>query len=88
MRRGTHEKNLRVASDIDPVCGLTLPAGASGAGSWGGVTVSTGDKTTAAIQSDGSLWMWGSNKDGQLGNNGVEMPIIPMMETILFRRSR
>ena len=51
--------------------GLTLPVGASGAGSWGGVTVSTGDKTTAAIQSDGSLWMGGSNKDGQLGNNGA-----------------
>ena len=52
--------------------GLTLPAGASGAGIRGsGATVSTGDKTTAAIQSDGSLWMWGSNKDGQLGNNGV-----------------
>ena len=52
--------------------GLTLPAGAIGAGSREDrATVSTGDKTTAAVQSDGTLWMWGSNKDEQLGNSGA-----------------
>lgn len=29
-----------------------------------------GNMFTAAIQSDGSLWMWGANTYGQLGNGG------------------
>ena len=37
----------------------------SGAGKW--QSVSTGSNTTAAIGSDGSLWMWGANRSGQLG---------------------
>lgn len=35
------------------------------------VSVSCGDGYTAAIKTDGSLWMWGANSDMQLGNNGV-----------------
>lgn len=35
------------------------------------VAVSCGWKNTAAIKSDGSLWIWGTNGDGQLGNGGV-----------------
>ncbi|HOZ76217.1 MAG TPA: hypothetical protein PLS51_11400 [Flavobacterium sp.] len=31
-------------------------------------TVSAGEEHTAAIRSDGSLWTWGSNEWGQLGN--------------------
>lgn len=34
-------------------------------------SVSCGDGYTAAIKTDGSLWMWGANNDMQLGNNGV-----------------
>lgn len=34
-------------------------------------SVSCGDSYTAAIKTDGSLWMWGANNDMQLGNNGV-----------------
>lgn len=30
--------------------------------------VSCGDNHTAAIKTDGSLWMWGWNSDGQIGN--------------------
>ena len=32
--------------------------------------VSCGGDCTAAIKTDGSLWMWGSNEYGQLGNDG------------------
>lgn len=35
------------------------------------VAVSCGWKNTAAIRSDGSLWIWGTNSSGQLGNGGV-----------------
>lgn len=33
--------------------------------------VSCGGNHTAAIKTDGSLWMWGGNSHGQLGNGGV-----------------
>lgn len=33
------------------------------------VSVSCGDRNTAAITSDGTLWMWGYNKFGQVGND-------------------
>lgn len=35
------------------------------------VAVSCGYHFTAAIKSDGSLWTWGNNSRGQLGNDGV-----------------
>lgn len=34
------------------------------------VAVSCGDEHTAAIDTNGSLWMWGENEKGQLGNGG------------------
>ena len=36
----------------------------------GVVAVSCGDNYTAAIKTDGTLWMWGFNSYGQLGNGG------------------
>jgi len=37
----------------------------------GWVFVSAGSANTAAIKNDGSLWMWGLNDNGYLGNNTI-----------------
>lgn len=40
--------------------------------------VSCGGSHTAAIDENGSLWMWGWNKGGQLGNDGTTNSNIPV----------
>ena len=42
-----------------------------GTSSW--VSVSTGAQTMAALRSDYSLWMWGNNESGQIGDNTVSI---------------
>ena len=37
--------------------------------SWGGATISVGSQYTVARKSDGTLWSWGLNANGQLGHN-------------------
>jgi len=41
-------------------------------------TVSAGYLTTAAIKTDSSLWMWGSNSNGELANNSVNARSSPI----------
>ena len=37
--------------------------------SWGGATISVGSQYTVARKSDGTVWSWGLNANGQLGHN-------------------
>ena len=40
--------------------------------------VNCGDRHTAAIKTDGTLWTWGFGRDGQLGNNSTINRSIPV----------
>ena len=42
--------------------------------------VSAGQAHTAAIKTDGTLWSWGLNDEGQLGNNTTTQQITPVQE--------
>jgi len=41
----------------------------TGGNTW--TEISCGDGSSAAIKTDGSLWLWGANSDGRLGDNTV-----------------
>ena len=40
--------------------------------------ISSGDYNTAAIKTDGSLWLWGDNSYGQLGDNTASSKLSPV----------
>ena len=41
-------------------------------------TISTGAKHTMAVKKDGSLWAWGINENGQLGDGTVQTRLFPV----------
>ena len=43
----------------------------SGGTNWKQVSASNGGKHVSAIKTDGTLWLWGSNENGRLGDNTV-----------------
>ena len=47
------------------------------------VQVALGDMHSAAIKADGTLWMWGYNGYGQLGNGTTTESLVPMQVTAL-----
>jgi alpha-tubulin suppressor-like RCC1 family protein len=69
--------------------GLMAPASAYDCG---GLTktsnaISCGDGWSAAVQSDGSLWTWGLNRDGVLGNGGVGNSVSTEYENVPIQSS-
>jgi alpha-tubulin suppressor-like RCC1 family protein len=55
---------------------ITLTATASAANDW--IAVSAGDAHTLALKTDGSLWAWGDNFVGQLGDGSTTPQILPI----------
>ena len=51
---------------------------ASGAFLSGVVGIAAGDSHSLAVRSDGTVWAWGSNSSGQLGNNSVANASAPV----------
>jgi alpha-tubulin suppressor-like RCC1 family protein len=51
---------------------------ATGATDW--VTVTAGDYHTVGVKSDGTLWAWGSNGSGQLGDGTTTDRLTPVQE--------
>ncbi|HQJ37639.1 MAG TPA: RCC1 repeat-containing protein, partial [Bacillota bacterium] len=37
------------------------------------IEIAAGDSHSMALKNDGTLWVWGMNKSGQLGNGGADM---------------
>jgi len=66
-RIGTNVQILNYSSPVQTVSGGT---------NWKLVTC--GSYHTAAIKTDGTLWTWGNNGSGQLGNNSITMVSSPI----------
>jgi alpha-tubulin suppressor-like RCC1 family protein len=47
----------------------------------GVITITAGQSHTIALKSDGTVWDWGHNSNGQLGNNSTTDSHVPI-ETV------
>ena len=47
------------------------------------VSISSGNGHVAALRSNGTVWCWGSNSNGQLGNNTITDSLVPIQVTSL-----
>lgn len=65
---GKTGRNLSTGSTL-------VPTQVSGGGSW--LSLSTGVNHSCAIKTDNSLWCWGSNSTGQLGDNSITQRLVP-----------
>ena len=78
------KKLLSLVLALGLCLGLAVPAAANNMASPGGmatVSMSNAFSFSAAIDENGSLWMWGDNSYGQLGNgtlNGSNIPVKTM----------
>jgi alpha-tubulin suppressor-like RCC1 family protein len=54
---------------------ITVTSPAAPVNEW--FAVSSGDAHTLALQSDGSLWAWGDNSAGQLGDGTIDSRLVP-----------
>ena len=63
---------------VTPVL-IAVPAGAAPATTWG--QLSTNQRHTLALRSDGSLWAWGENASGVIGDNSTTNRLTPTAVT-------
>jgi alpha-tubulin suppressor-like RCC1 family protein len=49
----------------------------SGGNNWKSISLSTGTPHAVAIKTDGTLWSWGRNADGQVGVSGTTEQLFP-----------
>lgn len=67
--------NNSITNQLAPVQVL----GAGGSGTLGGiVAISRAGQSSMALRSDGTVWAWGEDNHGQLGNNGTADSHVPV----------
>ena len=69
----TSTLGINLNSDVNRLTPITTFAGGN---DW--KSVSCGGLHTAAIKTDGSLWTWGRNAEGQLGTNDINIKSTPV----------